>query len=102
MDNSSDLNSPSDLEKALEKVFRLESELVAIHERNRRVEGDKAWETSFCRKSLVASITYLTTAIVFWLLQSPFPMRDALIPATGYLLSTLTIPIVKQWWLERN
>ena len=37
----------------------LEKEIELIKERNKRVETDKAWETSWTRKICIAVLTYL-------------------------------------------
>ena len=37
-----------------------------IQERNRRVEADKAWETSRLRISVIAGITYIIAACILF------------------------------------
>jgi len=76
-------------------------ELQAIKQRNLRVEADKAWETSKTRRALVALTTYILAAILFIMLNAPNPFLTALVPAVAYLLSTLSMPFLKDWWLER-
>ena len=44
----------------------IQKELAAIHERNRRVEMDKAWEVSWTRRIFISAITYVFAAL--WLL----------------------------------
>ena len=101
MESNNGSNDTLASDELSERVSELEAIVEALKERNKRVEGDKGWEVSSCRKFLIALITYITTSLVFFLIHSPFPLRDALIPTTGYLLSTLTIPFVKSWWLKR-
>lgn len=75
--------------------------LEAIEDRNRRVEADKAWETSFTRMIALSTITYFV-ALIFMIstgLQQPF--LNACIPAIGFLLSLQTVPIAKRWWLRK-
>ncbi len=48
----------------------LEKEIDLIKERNKRVELDKAWETSLFRVGFISLITYVITAIVFYFLAS--------------------------------
>jgi len=76
------------------------SELAAIHARNAKVEADKAWETSWMRRLIIASATY--AIILFFLLSinAPNPYLNALVPTLAYLLSTLTMPFLKQYWLK--
>ena len=75
--------------------------LQTIEDRNRRVEADKAWETSFTRMIVLSTTTYFV-ALIFMIstgLQQPF--LNACIPAIGFLLSLQTVPIVKKWWLRK-
>ncbi|HLC67018.1 MAG TPA: hypothetical protein VJK52_05255 [Candidatus Nanoarchaeia archaeon] len=73
--------------------------LRAIHERNRRVEADKAWEVSKTRRAIIALMTYFVVVLFLWLIHAPRPWLNALVPAFGYLLSTLTLPMMKKWWI---
>ena len=40
-------------------IKELEKRVSNIEERNKRVEGDKAWETSTLRKILIIILTYI-------------------------------------------
>lgn len=73
-----------------------------ILERNARVEADKAWELSWTRRLIIVAITYATACVFLWLIHAPNFAVSALVPTGGYLLSTLSLPWVKQWWLARN
>lgn len=77
------------------------SQLRALHERNCRVEIDKAWETSKTRRSFIVIITYLTAGLFLWLIEAPFPFLNALVPTGGYLLSTLSLPWLKARWISK-
>ncbi len=80
----------------------METELRQIQERNKRVELDKAWETSKARRGLIASITYIVAALFMYRIGTAEPLINALVPTGGYLLSTLSLPIIKQWWINHN
>lgn len=71
-----------------------------IRERNARVEADKAWETSRTRRTLVGVATYLVAGWIFTIIRTPEPWLDALIPTAAFLVSTLSMPWARQWWLE--
>lgn len=73
-----------------------------ILKRNTRVELDKAWETSKTRKAIIAFITYLTAASFLKLIGNDAPLIHALVPVGGYLLSTLSLPYVKNWWVSQQ
>lgn len=95
--NSDPLKDEETIEIRLAKI---ESGLEAIQLRNRRVAGDKAWEVSLIRRSLVAAITYLVAAVLLFLIGNGSYLLNAAVPAAGYLLSTLTLRRIKQRWLE--
>ena len=73
-----------------------------ILKRNSRVELDKAWEVSRTRRAFIAVITYLTAAAFLFLIDNDAPFINALVPTGGYLLSTLSLPVIKNWWLKRQ
>ncbi len=79
----------------------LHSTVESIVERNARVERDKAWETSMTRRGSIALMTYLTASIFLWLTGNPLPLVHALVPAGGYLFSTLSLPWLKNLWLQK-
>lgn len=76
----------------------LQKEIAEIHARNKRVEADKAWETSWTRRILVFILTYTVVVIFFIVVRLPNPFANAAIPSLAFLLSTMTLPIVKKWW----
>ena len=78
------------------------SDLNTILERNARVEADKAWETSWTRKLFIAGITYVVVTLYLPVLGFEKSYLHALVPVCGYLLSTLSLPIVKTWWIKHK
>lgn len=79
----------------LERIDKLEA-------RNKRVEGDKAWETSWTRRLSIIVLTYLTVAFYLHFVVHIKPWINALVPVIGYALSTLTIQWLKQRWLHNR
>ncbi|MBD3398022.1 hypothetical protein GF412_02505 [Candidatus Micrarchaeota archaeon] len=73
-----------------------------IKKRNARVEADKAWETSKTRRGIIAVSTYLIVVFFLILINAPNPWMNALVPAGAYVLSTLTLPFVKEWWVSNS
>lgn len=84
------------------RLTALESQLERILDRNRRVEINKAWETSGTRLLSVTTVTYVTMVLVFAVLGSVRPLLDALVPTTGFFLSTLSLPVVRRTWERRR
>ncbi len=83
------------------EIEDLKKEINLIKERNRKVELDKAWETSSFRIIFIVIITYIITAIVFYFIGVNNFLRNALIPTLGYYLSTQSLPFVKKFWAEK-
>lgn len=81
---------------------QLEERIAAIEARNARVEGDKAWETSFMRKVVIFVITYIIAALWLVLIEEPGWHLKALVPSFGWYLSTLTIPVIKKQWTKKH
>lgn len=78
--------------------INLNKEINEIKERNRRVELDKAWETSLTRKVVISILTYIVIVIFFVFADLPNPFVNSIVPALAFLLSTLTLPIFKELW----
>jgi CheY-like chemotaxis protein len=111
------VHSPSDVVSEVRKVLSLDSqhsehggsreimrgpdqELADIKARNARVEADKAWETSWTRRLIIAVFTYVVAAVWLLVIEDTDPFLKAIIPAAGYILSTLSIGRVKQQWIR--
>ncbi len=83
-------------------MMNIEDRIVAIEERNKRVEGDKAWEVSWARRLWIAALTYIFAALYFVMIESSHPWLNALIPTVGFIFSTLTLPLLKKMWLNKK
>lgn len=78
--------------------------LGAIQARNRKVEIEKAWETSKTRRTFIALVTYATAfSYMRWGLDEPASdaFMHAFVPMGGYLLSTFSLPRLKNYWIAR-
>ena len=82
------------------RIMDIEQELTAIQERNQRVEADKAWEVSWTRRVFIALATYIIASIWLVVIHDSMPFLKALVPTVGYVLSTLSLPFIKQWWIS--
>ena len=76
----------------------LTKEIELLKERNARVEADKAWEVSWTRRVFIAVVTYFIAGVWLVLIHDSLSWLKAFVPAVGYILSTLTVPIVKRFW----
>ena len=80
----------------------LEKEVIGIKERNKRVEVDKAWETSFTRRALAVVLTYFVIVVFFYSAGLPDPFINAIVPALAFVLSTFSMPLFKKMWLRNK
>lgn len=80
----------------------LEERVAKIEERNKKVEGDKAWENSWTRKILIVSFTYIFAVLYIQVADTTNPWLGAVIPCAGFLLSTQSIDFIKRRWLKTS
>ncbi len=85
-----------------DRLEKLEEQIRKINERNEKVQKDKAWETSNFRVISVCVVTWVVISLVFWTIGVDNPIVNAIIPTTGFYLSTQSLPFLKKWWLERQ
>lgn len=84
----------------MSSLKELEKRITEIEERNKRVEYDKAWETSYFRRIIIVVFTYLAIAVYMYAVKLPDPWLNAIVPTTAFMLSTLTLPFFKRLWLK--
>lgn len=84
------------------EIKELQHEIEQIKARNRRVEADKAWETSNTRKIIIAVLTYLVMALFMVSIGVPNPFINAVVPTLGFFLSTVSVGIIKEWWEKKR
>lgn len=82
-------------------IEELEKEIDKIKSRNKKVEAEKAWETSLERKVSILVLTYIIISLVMLFLDFDKPFLNAIIPTFWYLLSTLSISFLKKKYIER-
>lgn len=80
----------------------LEKEIEKIKQRNKRVEKDKAWETSMTRKITIAILTYMVVVLYSYLISKISNVfLTSLVPVIGFLLSTLSLNMIRKIWEKR-
>ena len=77
----------------------LEERVKKIEERNKRVELDKTWETSWTRKICIIILTYIIVIIYSFLIREyNYVLLTSLVPVIGFTLSTLSLKVVRKIW----
>lgn len=79
--------------------MNIEQELENIKKRNKRVELDKSWETSWTRKICIMILTYLIVVIYSYLIkQYDNILLSSLVLVIGFALSTLSLKYIRKIW----
>ena len=82
--------------------MNLEEEIKKIQERNKRVELDKAWETSWTRKICICILTYIVVVAYSYIIRYfDIVLLSSLVPVIGFTLSTLSLKYIRIIW-EKN
>ena len=83
--------------------MNIEEEIKKIQERNKRVEKDKAWETSMTRRICIMILTYIVVIIYsFTVREYDYILLSSLVPVIGFTLSTLSLKGIRNIWEKRN
>ena len=81
----------------------LEKEIKKIQERNKRVELDKAWETSWTRRICIMILTYIVVIIYSYVIREfDNIFLSSLVHVIGFTLSTLSLKLVRKIWENNN
>lgn len=81
----------------------LEKEIKKIQERNKKVELDKTWETSWTRRICIMILTYIVVIIYSYVIKKfDNIFLSSLVPVIGFTLSTLSLKLVRKIWENKN
>ena len=77
----------------------IEKEIEQIKQRNKKVELDKKWETSYTRKICICILTYIVVIIYSYVIRKYDNIfLSSLVPVIGFTLSTLSLNFVRKVW----
>ena len=86
-----------------DKIKELEKRINDIESRNKRVELDKAWETSWTRRICIMVLTYIVVIIYSYIVNKYNNiLLSSLVPVIGFTLSTLSIKLVRKIWQQNK
>ncbi len=81
----------------------LKEEIEQIKQRNKRVERDKAWETSWTRRICIMILTYIVVVLYsFSISKISNIWLSSLVPVIGFTLSTLSLNVVRRIWEKKQ
>ena len=83
-----------------EKDF--ESRILQIEERNKRVDGNKRWETSWVRRGSIAFLTYVSVVVNHIAIGAKNVFVISAVPVMGFVLSTLSLQFIRSLFEKRN
>jgi preprotein translocase subunit SecF len=82
---------------------KIKQEIEKIKKRNKRVELDKAWETSWTRRICIMILTYIVVVVYSFVIKSVDNIfLSSLVPVIGFTLSTLSLKAVRKIWEKRK
>lgn len=82
---------------------QLEQEIENIKKRNKRVEKDKAWETSLTRRICIMILTYIVVLFYSYMVKNITSIwLSSLIPVIGFALSTLSLKLIRKIWENKT
>jgi len=81
-------------------IQQLAEDIEAIKARNKRVETEKAWETSWTRRVTITVMTYLVISIFFYFAGNTEPLEEAIVPSLAFVISIFSGPLMKKMWLK--
>jgi len=84
------------------EIKEIEQEINNIKKRNKRVELDKKWETSWTRKICICILTYVVVIIYSYLVRNYDNIfLSSLVPVIGFILSTLSLRFIRKIWEDK-
>ena len=84
------------------EIEELKKEIESIKQRNKKVELDKAWETSWTRKICIMILTYIVVIAYSYVISKYDNIfLSSLVPVIGFTLSTLSLKVVRKIWQNK-
>lgn len=81
----------------------LEQRIEMIEKRNKKVEIDKDWETSWVRRICIMILTYIIVIIYSYIVRKyDNILLSSLVPVIGFTLSTLSLGLIRKVWESKR
>ncbi len=85
----------------MQKMLTPVDDIIALKEKNKKIEADKAWETSTTRRAIIAGTTYLIVAMWLSMIGVEHYILHALVPVIAYGVTIAGLPFMKKYWLQK-
>jgi len=83
--------------------MNFKEEIEKIKNRNKKVELDKEWETSWTRRICIMILTYIVVVIYSYLIRKyDNVLFTSIVPVIGFTLSTLSLKYVRKIWKKNR
>lgn len=81
----------------------LSKRIDKIEKRNKKVEQDKAWETSLLRKLCICILTYIVVILYSYIVRNyDNILLSSLVPVIGFILSTVSLRYIRNLWQKNK
>ena len=85
------------------EINELKEEIEKIKQRNKKVELDKKWETSWTRRICICILTYIVVVVYSYIVTNFNNIfLSSLVPVIGFTLSTLSLKFVRKIWEKQS
>ena len=85
------------------ELKEIEEEIAKINQRNKKVELDKKWETSWTRRLCICILTYIIVIIYSYIVRNYDNIfLSSLVPVIGFTLSTLSLKFIRKLWEKKQ
>jgi putative acetyltransferase len=85
----------------MQKMLATLEDIKNLQERNKMIEAEKAWETSWTRRAIIAIVTYIIVAFWLAIIGVSHNLIHALVAVASYLVGMAMLPMIKEHWIER-
>lgn len=85
------------------ELKEIEQEIAKINQRNKKVELNKKWETSWTRRLCICILTYIIVIIYSYIVRNYDNIfLSSLVPVIGFTLSTLSLKFIRKLWEKKQ
>ncbi|MBP9116257.1 MAG: hypothetical protein KBF89_07950 [Acidimicrobiia bacterium] len=80
----------------MSELTSLENRIAKLELRNKMVESNKRWETSFIRRISIATLTYFVILAYHVIIGAKNMWIISAVPVLGFVISTLSLQYIRK------